>query len=415
MKLKTLTLTLLAGLTAGLQAQTISNGGFETFGTIPTCATPPSSYNITHCSNWGGLKMSYNSSCSGYTDVSGSSSGVDYFNQGTGGTSACQSGSPRTSNGYAHCEAVGYYPSAAASSEYVYQQMSGTFSTTVTYRITAYINPQSTFTLSPTTNSLSMGFCFVNTSVGSTAANILGNVRSQTYVAPTITNDAGGWVKMEMDWTPPSNATYYVVVGPMLFCNDANHSTTFSWLIDDASIGGLCPVDAGPDQQFNCSCCAGGCNPPTIGTASTGYTYSWSPTTGLGCSTCAQTTANPGTVITYTLTVSGAGCITNTDAVTVTKNSTTGCCCCSGRLQSPESGSFGIFPNPSNGIITIDFSDSDVISKVEIVDVLGRTVYSVAGLSGPELTVDLSNEAKGVYTVSAWINGQVQMTKVTLQ
>lgn len=54
--------------------------------------------------------------------------------------------------------------------------------------------------------------------------------------------------------------------------------------------------------------------------ASGANSYSWSPTTGLSCTNCANPTANPATTTTYTITgTSTAGC-TNTKQVTVTVN-----------------------------------------------------------------------------------------------
>ncbi len=53
-------------------------------------------------------------------------------------------------------------------------------------------------------------------------------------------------------------------------------------------------------------------------TASGATTYSWSPSTGLSCSTCAITTVNPASTITYTVTgTSSAGC---SDITTITIN-----------------------------------------------------------------------------------------------
>jgi hypothetical protein len=65
-------------------------------------------------------------------------------------------------------------------------------------------------------------------------------------------------------------------------------------------------ADAGPDKTI----CAGGST--TIGnTALTGYTYSWSPITGLNNPNIAQPTASPSQTTTYTLTISTLNLLQN--------------------------------------------------------------------------------------------------------
>jgi hypothetical protein len=74
-------------------------------------------------------------------------------------------------------------------------------------------------------------------------------------------------------------------------------------------------VNAGLDKTS----CEG--TPVRIGTpglpASSGVTYSWTPTTGLSCSTCAQPLASPTTTTTYNLSVNVNGVCVLTDEVTV--------------------------------------------------------------------------------------------------
>ena len=67
------------------------------------------------------------------------------------------------------------------------------------------------------------------------------------------------------------------------------------------------------------SICIGG---STTLAATAGLTsYSWSPSTGLSCSTCASTSASPVTTTTYTVTGTNSNGCVNTASVTVTVNS----------------------------------------------------------------------------------------------
>ncbi|RYE22164.1 MAG: T9SS type A sorting domain-containing protein [Sphingobacteriales bacterium] len=89
----------------------------------------------------------------------------------------------------------------------------------------------------------------------------------------------------------------------------------------DQAVVTAASANAGSDVSF-----CGGTAGVRIGAAPVaglaGVTYSWSPATGLSCSTCAQPTASPATTTVYTLTmtmpVTGGGTCVTTDAVTVT-------------------------------------------------------------------------------------------------
>jgi hypothetical protein len=80
-------------------------------------------------------------------------------------------------------------------------------------------------------------------------------------------------------------------------------------------------ANAGDDFTKTCSSNASG---KQIGVASeVGFTYSWSPATGLSDANISNPTANPSSTATYTVTKTNtsSGC-SNTDAVTVTVNNT---------------------------------------------------------------------------------------------
>ncbi|MBL0330913.1 MAG: T9SS type A sorting domain-containing protein [Bacteroidetes bacterium] len=384
----------------------ISNGGFESYSSLPTC---PSNYAITKATNWYGLKSSYPySNCNSTTDVT--STLPDYFNSTAGGTSSCQVSTARTGTGYAHIEYRGFAPTSTASAEYIYQTVSVTSGRT--YRITAYVNtlvagwdPMNLFSIT-----------MVNTSVGSSASAILGNVRSQGTVLTSSTSVAGGFYRVEYDWTAPSTTTYYLVMGCNVFCNDGNYSDLRHFIIDDVSMN--CAANAGSDKSFTCSCCSGGCVGVTIGTTASGSTYSWSPTTGLACSTCATTNAIPtSSFTTYTLTVSGSDCTTSTDDVLVTKYASFSCCPPKSMNSNSEEvmSKMTIYPNPSSdGKLIIDINQIEVSGEIEVFNISGKTVLKKA-ISSNNVVVDLSGEPKGAYRVKATINGEVTIKNVIVK
>lgn len=77
---------------------------------------------------------------------------------------------------------------------------------------------------------------------------------------------------------------------------------------DDAALIGIQPISAikisvSATTPLICK----GDNTSLVATGPQNATYSWTPTTGLSCATCASTTANPTTTTTYTVTVDSGG------------------------------------------------------------------------------------------------------------
>lgn len=73
---------------------------------------------------------------------------------------------------------------------------------------------------------------------------------------------------------------------------------------------------------------------------------------------------------------------------------------------------FTLYPNPTNGIVTIDLKDSSVaIDALNVVDVTGKTVYSKA-VSNSSATVDLTPLANGMYFIKLKANHQEQTVKI---
>ncbi|MDH0658845.1 reprolysin-like metallopeptidase [Empedobacter sp. GD03865] len=69
-----------------------------------------------------------------------------------------------------------------------------------------------------------------------------------------------------------------------------------------------------------------------------------------------------------------------------------------------------ISPNPSNGIINLDFTNSFTTGKITVTDLAGRTVYSNKLNSSKSQQVNLSSLSNGVYIVSIEA-GNEQFTK----
>ena len=71
-----------------------------------------------------------------------------------------------------------------------------------------------------------------------------------------------------------------------------------------------------------------------------------------------------------------------------------------------------VYPNPAKGIITLAVTgDANMVTSVEILNVLGKVVYSSKHYQS---TINLSNHAAGIYFVRVLMNSKIITTKIVL-
>ena len=394
---------------------TVNNGGFEGYINLPYC--PLNAFDntsITRCSYWSGLSSNYGSSCSSYADNAGAGSYVQYFNNSTFGSGACQPMTAHAGNGFAYCSENGFTGGSGndANNELVYQTLSGTLSSSVTYSFSAYVNTLSN-------QGVVIKAWLVPTSVGSLGSDILSNIRSQS-LSGGFQSLTSNWVQIRMLLTPPSTGTYYLVIGDPTFCNDGNHTIIENWAIDDVSFGvaPTCTANAGPNRTDTLTCA--GWPGVTIGTASvTGCYYSWSPTTKLDNSFTSQpvsTWSNTTTHEIYTVTVTGDFCTTATSTVQVSAapNPCPGCCRVSGISSNNQNiSNFVVYPNPANNNITISLSDKT--DYIQIIDMMGRLIFEAKNINDNEFKIDVSKYSKGIYFIRAKTGDIIEKQKLMIE
>lgn len=78
-----------------------------------------------------------------------------------------------------------------------------------------------------------------------------------------------------------------------------------------------------------------------------------------------------------------------------------------------NSSSLSIFPNPTSGVVNISISDK-VIDKVEVVDILGKTILSVK-CDNNEVSIDLTKYDRGIYFVKVTSENETVVEKVILE
>jgi RHS repeat-associated protein len=120
------------------------------------------------------------------------------------------------------------------------------------------------------------------------------------------TSDGTSTANSQTPWDVTSPGTYY-----LRGWNGQTWSATVSANVPP--INQVAVANAGPDQTV----CTG--QSGTLGVSSTsGFTYAWSPATGLSASNVSNPTVNPTATTTYTVTVTAPGGCTATDQVTIT-------------------------------------------------------------------------------------------------
>ena len=80
-------------------------------------------------------------------------------------------------------------------------------------------------------------------------------------------------------------------------------------------------------------------------------------------------------------------------------------------MSIPAPNDFSVFPNPSNGIFTLNFSGANE-KNIVVYDLMGKIVFEKNNSADATLTLDLANEATGVYLVKVVIDGEIVLKKI---
>lgn len=223
------------------------------------------------------------------------------------------------------------------------------------------------------------------------------------------------------------NSTGLTTSSPVTFSNITLTSSSTSLSVSSKCI---CFADAGLDESF-CACCNPGvviggnpCRNPSC--TGLGNSISWAPSTGLSSTTICNPTATPASTTTYTLTVNYStfcNCMngnTQTDQVTVSVQAcqTGACWPCehpSIRMMNSDYGeeTIKIFPNPSDGKITIE--TNKLIESIIITDVTGRVVYAAKNVASNSPIIDLAKNGKGIYFIKLIQNGIEHIEKIAVE
>lgn len=192
-------------------------------------------------------------------------------------------------------------------------------------------------------------------------------------------------------------ATYYIMVD-----SDEAEQGTFGITVRDE----LSDLNAGNDTTIT-FCQGTGTknlnNYRTLGSDLNGSFSDDDATAALGGSMLNTNALNYGTYhFTYTVSDSCGNMVAGSDYSVMTVVIAN----CTGINEVSAGNFFSIFPNPNNGVFTIENSEADKMT-VEVFDMTGKVVYNSTSevAAGSRTTVNLNSPAKGVYTIR--INGNV--------
>jgi len=152
-------------------------------------------------------------------------------------------------------------------------------------------------------------------------------VSAQTVTTgSTYVTNTSSWLLLSWTYTSVANEAY-VTIGCFGGVNNnitpaITPPSTFAgyysyYYIDDISVKEIVSATANASPA---SICPGGSTSLAAGPTGTGYTYSWSPSTGLSSTSVYNPTANPSSTTTYTVTVTSASGCSATASTTVTVN-----------------------------------------------------------------------------------------------
>ena len=200
----------------------------------------------------------------------------------------------------------------------------------------------------------------------------------------TLVNASGA---TNYTWTPgalngssqtlnPTSSANYTVKGANATCTN---STTFS-----------ITVNANPTVSANSSASVL-CTGQTVTLTATGATnYTFNPTG----STTNPTSDSPTTNTTYTINGTDANGCFNSTTFTQSVSVCTGIV----SLNGAETSAISIYPNPSNGIVNVQFNQN-YTGDVFVINGLGQLILTKT-IEGKENTrIDLSNYAKAIYVI----------------
>lgn len=111
----------------------------------------------------------------------------------------------------------------------------------------------------------------------------------------------------------------------------------------------------------------------------------------------------------YSVTVDFNGCSGQSDTITITVDECVG-------IEETNELVASMYPNPTSGLLTIEFANDVEVSTLQIMDASGRIVNSVSVAKGSTReTIDLSELSEGVYAIRMSSNSRSGTSRIVIQ
>jgi PKD repeat protein len=198
------------------------------------------------------------------------------------------------------------------------------------------------------------------------------------------------------NYTPTVNAaTVYTLTGVSASCKSTTTVSVGVYALP------VITLTASPDTV-----CTGS---STVLNSSGAVTYSWSPAATLSSVNGASVTATPTANTTYVVSGTDAnGCVNN--AVHLVISST-----CAG-IDKLTQHPIAVYPNPNNGSFVIEVPEGNTDTYVvEVRNALSQIIYTDKIQTGGLKNINLTNEAKGVYSLTIQSQKNKLVTKIIIQ
>ncbi len=91
------------------------------------------------------------------------------------------------------------------------------------------------------------------------------------------------------------------------------------------------------------------------------------------------------------------------------------CSICTGINEQADLTGIQIYPNPSNGRITVSFDNNVGMTEISVMNMLNKVVFSDKSetMTGKTLNIDLSDLSKGVYFIKLKTDRQEETRKIS--
>jgi len=73
---------------------------------------------------------------------------------------------------------------------------------------------------------------------------------------------------------------------------------------------------------------------------------------------------------------------------------------------------FYVYPNHSNSLVNIVFAKPVTNGNIKLINTMGRTVMEKTGVNSNSLTIDISEQANGIYFIEIIVNGSSSKIKL---